>query len=118
MKVLVCGGRTYKNRKLVYKKLDELNPSTIIHGGAKGADTLASDWCKISNCTEIKVEADWSRYGYGAGPIRNQAMIDLKPDVVLAFPGGKGTTNMIKLANLHKVKVIKIENQTTDRNSV
>ena len=37
-------------------------------------------------------------------------MIDLhKPDFVIALPGGKGTENMIRLAESHGIKVIRAE---------
>jgi len=50
--------------------------------------------------------ADWSRHGKSAGPIRNrQMLIEGRPDIVVAFPGGKGTANMIKQAVEAGVKV-------------
>ena len=43
----------------------------------------------------LKVEP-MSPNGYRAGPIRNQEMLDKgKPDLVIAFPGGKGTADMV-----------------------
>ena len=47
----------------------------------------------------VKVDADWAKYGPVAGPIRNQDMLDLhRPKMVIAFPGGKGTADMVKRA--------------------
>jgi len=34
MRVLVCGGRTYDNRALVYETLNKLKPDEIVNGGA------------------------------------------------------------------------------------
>ena len=42
-------------------------------------------------------KAEWDKHGKGAGHIHNQQMIDEgKPDIVLAFPGNRGTADMIK----------------------
>lgn len=83
---------------------------TIIQGGATGADNLAVDWAIVNWCVYETYEAEWDKYGKRAGPIRNKKMLDEgKPDLVVAFPGGKGTANMVKLAEEAGVKVIRIE---------
>ncbi len=112
MKVLVCGGRDFDDWAMLNWKLttmfvaSEADNWLIIQGGAKGADFLAKVWAKWKNenvyynrisCKEYP--ADWKKHGVKAGPIRNQQMLDEgKPDIVVAFPGGRGTKNMIKLA--------------------
>lgn len=82
----------------------------IIEGGAKGVDRAAGDWA-TNNYALLKVyPADWNTYGKAAGYIRNQRMLDEgEPDLVVAFPGGKGTDMMIKLALRAGVEVLKIE---------
>ena len=73
---------------------------TIITGECPtGVDQAAIDWAVV-NWTGYKgFPADWKTHGKAAGPIRNKQMLDEgKPDVVVAFPGGKGTANMVKLA--------------------
>ena len=40
MKVLVCGGRNYLHREHVFMVLDSIEPTVVIHGGARGADQL------------------------------------------------------------------------------
>lgn len=51
--------------------------------------------------------ADWDKYGKRAGYLRNVQMLDEgKPDLVVAFPGGKGTAMMVKLAKERGVRVI------------
>jgi hypothetical protein len=60
----------------------------------------------------IKVPADWTKYGKAAGPIRNQEMLDMDPDLVLAFhsdlDNSKGTKDMVARARKKGVKVIVI----------
>lgn len=112
MKVLVCGGRHYTDREKMYKILYELvwcNDDLVIHGNAKGADSLAGEWARAAGIQEISCPANWDTHGKSAGYRRNKAMLSLQPDLVLAFPGGPGTANMIKLAKEAGVKVREIE---------
>lgn len=79
----------------------------IIHGGARGADSAASDFADVSYCQQQCFPADWKKYGTRAGYIRNQQMLDEgKPDFVVAFPGGPGTAMMVKIAEQAGIKVI------------
>lgn len=71
----------------------------MIEGGQRGADRLARDWAIARGVPKQTFEAEWSRYGPAAGPIRNQRMLDEgKPDRVLAFPGNIGTRDMMAKA--------------------
>lgn len=82
---------------------------TIIHGGATGVDTAAGVFAVVHYCQEQCFPADWKQYGKSAGPIRNAKMLqEGEPDLVVAFPGGKGTANMVRLAKKAKVKVIEV----------
>jgi hypothetical protein len=74
----------------------------IIHGGARGADYMAEIvyiyWVEEGK-RQIKrtcIDADWETHGKRAGPIRNQQLVDLKPDWCIPMPGGKGTEDCIK----------------------
>ena len=114
MKILVCGGRTYSDYQTVLNTLEEYvcSASLVIQGGAKGADELARRASKVLEipCKEFK--ANWEKYGKSAGPIRNrQMLVEGKPDLVIAFKGGKGTNNMINLALSHGVEVREITDE-------
>ncbi len=110
MRVLVCGGRDYTDRGFLYTVLDNIHTSTpiscVIEGGAMGADSLAKLWA-INNQVSVETyEAQWKQYGRAAGPIRNRQMLNEgKPDIVIAFAGGKGTRNMVKQAKERFVPV-------------
>lgn len=100
LRVLVCGGRAYTDSHRVASVLDRLGQdegiSLIIHGAATGADKLASWWAVQHHIPQLPFPADWRKHGNRAGPIRNQQMLDVgKPDLVVAFPGGVGTRDMI-----------------------
>ncbi len=112
MKVLVCGGRYYTDKEKMWPLLYQLvwcNTDLIIHGGAKGADSLAGEWARAAGIQEVICPANWDTHGRSAGHRRNKAMLWLKPDIVLAFPGGLGTANMIKQAKEAGIEVREIE---------
>ena len=126
MKILVCGGRNYNDKNVVFKTLDQackefsINykpndnwlPSdiTIVHGAAAGADSLADQWAVVNWCGNKPYPADWKKYGRAAGYIRNKKMLDEEhPDLVIAFPGGRGTDMMVGLAKGEKVPIWKID---------
>jgi hypothetical protein len=110
MRILVCGSRSYSDREHVFETLHALAEKhgwlTIIEGGAKGADSLAREWAKLCYHGLVTIPADWQQYGTAAGPIRNTKMlISGKPDLVVAFPGGNGTADMVRQALAAKIEV-------------
>lgn len=84
-----------------------------ISGMARGADKLPFG---ARHSLEEKIQefpADWKTHGKAAGFIRNQQMLDEgKPDLVVAFPGGRGTADMISRAKKAGVKVIEVKYDT------
>lgn len=109
MKILVCGGRDYQNYQRVCEVLDQLMPITlVIHGAAKGADSLADRWARDREIPVQPVPADWDQYGKAAGHIRNAEMLLMGPDRVVAFPGGRGTDNMVQQAMNARIAVQRI----------
>lgn len=104
MRLLVCGGRKYHDRVLVYSVLDDHLRRTrlshkelvIIHGDSSGADHLARDWARSRKVPIIPFPAKW-REGRRAGPIRNTLMLkEGRPRKIIAFPGGPGTADMVR----------------------
>lgn len=100
MKVIVCGGRDYSDAHRLYAVLNEIHANRTItvlaHGCAPGADTLADQWAKANGVTIDPYPADWSKHGKAAGPIRNSKMLaSVCPDLVIAFPGNRGTADMV-----------------------
>ena len=113
MRVLVTGGRDFCDRMFLFDALAKLHServiTAIIHGGASGADQLAGEWAKSVGIQVEVFPADWKKHGKAAGPIRNAAMLKATPDIVVAFPGGRGTANMILQASSAGVHVLHAE---------
>ena len=110
MIVLVTGGREFRDRHSLNAALSSLDPrpSLIVHCGERGADSLAHEWAQDHSVPVKVFHADWKRYGRMAGHVRNRLMLNTaKPDLVVAFPGGRGTAGMVKLAEQAGVRVLR-----------
>lgn len=115
MKILVCGGREFTERHVVFKFLNDFRDfngevTTVVTGGAKGADDLAEQWAHWNEINVKVYPAKWKQFPKAAGPIRNREMLMDNPDIayVIAFPGGRGTNNMIEQAKAGKFKVVEV----------
>lgn len=111
-RVCVCGGRDYTNKARVFRCLDNalaiLGDIELIHGDANGADKLAGEWAEIRNQKATPFPAKWKKYGKSAGPIRNREMINNGFDFLIAFPGDKGTADMIEATMKKNIPVLVI----------
>jgi hypothetical protein len=113
MRIAVTGGRRHTNFKKVVETLDELHSqnriTVLAHGDATGADTLCARWARVHGVSAHRYDAEWNKYRQGAGPKRNEKMLkDEKPDLLVAFPGGKGTANCIKIAESLGIQVMRV----------
>lgn len=99
MKVIIAGGRRFRDLRLLsqtMKRLD-LDPSLIISGGAKGADSLGEQWAATNGVAVRRFKAEWNKHGRAAGPVRNSLMAKLA-DVAVVFWDGesRGSADMIE----------------------
>jgi len=117
MRVIVTGGRDYKDRTRVCA---ELNASSVTHlmvgDCPTGADHFAREWWESGEAermahrrvTRQVFEAFWTAQGRAAGPIRNGRMVAAGADLVLAFPGGRGTADCVRQARAAGIPVKEI----------
>lgn len=137
MKILVCGGRDYGRiwyktppellaqkqeeqaffRKILDNMYAKTTITTIIEGGATGADALAAKWATDYNITLKTYRAQWRKYAKSAGAIRNQQMLDEEADISMcvAFPGGSGTADMIRRAQTANIPVFQPQMNQVNR---
>lgn len=133
MRVVVCGGRKFRDQKLAYESLDfwhnRLGFTLLIQGGQVsvdpserhlpwdqrqkwGADYIAKCWAELRGVPMVEEavsDADWKKFGPRAGPLRNGRMIDAhRPERVISFPGGAGTADMLGQARARGIKCIEI----------
>ena len=122
-RVLVTGGRAYLDRETVFARLATCREEAeqwgfklvVIHGACPtGADHWAALWCRREGIEERRFPAQWDLHGRSAGPRRNQRMLDEgQPDLVLAFPGGRGTADLVRRAHTAFVLVAHLDSEVT-----
>lgn len=116
---IVCGGRDFSDRDMLNEKLGHLahflgggvnkHPELLVHGDARGADRLAGAWARAQRIPVEAVPADWS-LGKVAGILRNRKMLDMYPEAtVIAFPGGRGTADMVSESRKRGRHVIEVK---------
>ncbi len=111
---LICGGRNFADEIMFEDAMGDLmrhfgHPSRIVHGAATGADSMAGALGKRLSVGVQPCPANWAKYGLGAGPIRNKEMLALRPAKVIAFPGGRGTKDMVDQARSVGITVVEIK---------
>lgn len=112
MKLLVCGSRTWEDKERLENEIVRLHNHSkiteLICGDAKGADAYAAN-IAINHDIPCRIfYADWNKHGKAAGIVRNKAMLNQQPDIVLACWDGqsKGTKNMIDIANKASITIL------------
>lgn len=116
MKVLITGDRNWSCVESVVDALSRLpTPSVVIHGDAPGADTIAGFVAEALKLQVRAYPAKWDLYKKGAGPIRNQEMLDKEHlendpiDVCFAFhddlSSSRGTADMVRRAKKADIEV-------------
>ena len=113
---LICGGRDFSDVEMFDNAMSDImnrfgHPSQIVHGAAKGADSMAGELAKRMAIDVVSCPANWKKLGRSAGPIRNRRMLSYQPDKIIAFPGGRGTADMIEKGRKAKIDVIEIRAQ-------
>lgn len=109
--MIVAGGREFKDYDLMDRALSDfiLQDDILVQGGARGADLLAAQWAQRNGVVYETFVAHWDLLGAFAGHERNRRMLAAGAQLVLAFPGGKGTANMVEIARAENVVVIECQ---------
>lgn len=105
-RILVCGDRYWTKKDPIMSLLKKLQgPDVVlIHGGARGADSISGACGKELGLTVLEFPALWDLHGKAAGPIRNRQMLtEGQPEAVFAFhedlSESRGTLDMVKAAS-------------------
>ena len=112
MRVIICGGRDYLLCEYDLDCLNQLHErykfTEVVHGGATGVDQEAGTWAATKEIPVKVFLPDWKAFGRAAGPYRNWDMAQYIGDegLVIAFPGGRGTENMKKIARNRGITII------------
>lgn len=108
MKLAVTGGRdtvwTIDHSLALLTALKMFEVTELLHGDCRGADRKAALLARASGLMVTAYPADWSK-GKRAGPERNARMV-AEADMLLAFPGGRGTADAVKKALARGIRVV------------
>lgn len=117
VKVGIVGYRKFTNKDLFDKTIKEFEEkydkiTTVISGGAEGADTLAEEFADENELEKIIHPAKWYVNGYldrSAGPKRNTLIIN-DSDYLIAFVSkySKGTFDSINKAKQKGINILKV----------
>lgn len=114
-RVAVTGSRNWTEERAVWAALDniqqQIGPFILVHGGCPtGADAIAHEWARRHGVRVEVFFADWDT-GLGAGPARNVAMAESRPDLCLGFPLGpsRGTRGCLREMRRCGVQTYSIE---------
>lgn len=112
MMVLVTGSRDWTKTGIIRRVIGQSGATHVVHGAARGADAIAGRVAATMGLRVTAVPADWQTHGKSAGPIRNRKMLDMRPDLVLAFheniETSKGTADCVTEARARGIKVVLI----------
>lgn len=100
--VLVTGSRErsgFWDNEVVYRVLTKFKPDLVMHGGARGIDSLADKWAEHNGVLCLVFPALWDEEGKEAGTTRNQRMVEIAATLkhhghrvqVFAFPSANGS---------------------------
>ena len=119
MNLLVAGSRTLDDPFVVMSLLEGAVcalpdfgyiSDVVVHGGARGVDTLAGDWA-VDNGYEVHVmPAQWDEFGRSAGYRRNAEMVAIADAAVFLWDGeSRGTQHSIDLVRAKGIRYVLIE---------
>lgn len=119
MRILVTGSREWDDWGALSRVFTEIARQTfqldvtLVHGGARGADTMAAKAARMLGWQVEEHPADWDKHGKGAGHIRNQEMVDAGAEFAVAFlkigAANRGTKDCIGRAAAAGIPVRRIE---------
>ena len=109
--VAIAGGKTVTDAGAVIHSLDKARAKyadlVLVHGGGPGVERIAAQWAERNAVHQVVCKPDWQRHGRAAPFRRNDALLDLLPKGVIAFPGGGITGNLIDKARQRGIPVMK-----------
>jgi hypothetical protein len=101
MKILISGSRKLSDNNTytqLEKALNNLSPTTILHGGAKGVDTLAAQYATQNKLPQTVIKPDYNKGGKYAPLMRNTELVKQADKVICIYAadrirkGGTGDT--------------------------
>ena len=110
--VAFTGGKDFEDVAAIWRSLDSVRVKyadmVLLHGGGPGAEKIAARWAEKHGVDQVVCKPDWNRDGKAAPFRRNDALLNLLPKGLVAFPGSGITDNMIDKARRIGIPVLSI----------
>ena len=100
--VAITGGKEVRDAGAVIDRLDrtkaKYDDMVLVHGGGPGVEKVAAQWAERNGVHQVVCKPDWNAHGRAAPFRRNDALLNLLPKGVIAFPGSGITDNLVDKA--------------------
>lgn len=114
VRLLITGSRSWDREDIICDELTRFaqwarrsgETVSMLSGTAKGADQICEKFARSLGFVIERYPANWDLYGKRAGFVRNQQMVDTKPDYCLAFVknGSRGASMTARIAELSGIR--------------
>ena len=110
MRVIIAGsrhlGKEFYPRLLSAIESSGFEITTVLSGGARGADALGETWAIGMGIPLEIFPAAWDESGKRAGPMRNAKMADNADALILLWDGeSRGSADMLRRAEKKRLKI-------------
>jgi len=110
---IAFSGGGYQAYDLIWSVLDATHQKypdmVLLHGGTpKGAEMIAARWADARGVTQVVFKPDWKSHGNAAPFKRNDKMLEILPQGLIATPGSGITENIVDKARKLGIRVKRI----------
>jgi hypothetical protein len=106
MKTIIAGSRTITDISILYRMVLPWDITEVVSGAARGVDMMGEEFAFDMGIPVKRFPANWTKFGRGAGFIRNAEMALYAEALVTIWDGySKGTANMIDLGRAKGLKI-------------
>jgi hypothetical protein len=110
---IAFSGGDYQAYDLIWSVLDATHQKypdmVLLHGGTpKGAEMIAARWADARGVTQVVFKPDWKSHGKAAPFKRNDKMLEILPQGLIATPGSGITENIVDKARKLGIRVKRI----------
>ena len=110
--IAIAGGKDVADPAAVIARLDKAREKyadmVLVHGGGPGVEKIAARWAERNGVQQVVCKPDWDKHGRAAPFRRNDALLNLLPKGVIAFPGSGITENLVDKARQLGIPVQRI----------
>jgi hypothetical protein len=117
-RIAFTGGMDCNDHQRIWAALDRVHAKhpdmVLLHGGSpRGAERIASRWADHRKVRQVVFKPDWNRHRNAAPFKRNDAMLEVLPVGLIAFPGSGISANLADKARKMGIPVWRFDTEKT-----